>query len=70
MYDHLKLVHLPQDRYDWIHLKLQDFKSVSNYNSELFRIDSKLLLCREKITGMDMLEKTFSTFRISNMLLQ
>ena len=30
-YDHLKLVVLPQARYDWIHLRLQDFKSISEY---------------------------------------
>ena len=45
MYDHLKLVHLSQALNDRMHLRLQDFKSVSDYNSELFRISSKLLLC-------------------------
>ena len=30
-FDHLKLVVLPQARYDWIHLRLQDFKSISEY---------------------------------------
>ncbi|XP_070017174.1 uncharacterized protein [Nicotiana sylvestris] len=28
-YDNLKLVTLPQARYDWAHLRLQDFKFVS-----------------------------------------
>ncbi|PIM99504.1 hypothetical protein CDL12_28003 [Handroanthus impetiginosus] len=28
-YDHLKLVVLPKARYDWLHLRLQDFKSIS-----------------------------------------
>ena len=37
-YDHLKLVVLPQARYDWIHLRLQDFKSISEYNSSMFKI--------------------------------
>ena len=32
-YDHLKLVHLPEARYDWIHLRLQ-FKIIQN----LFKI--------------------------------
>ena len=61
---------LPKARYDWMHLRLQDFKSVSDYNSALFKICSKLLLCGEKVTDEDMLEKTFSTFHVSNMLLQ
>ncbi|XP_015054946.1 uncharacterized protein LOC107001393 [Solanum pennellii] len=69
-YDHLKLVVLPQARYDWIHLRLQDFKSISEYNSSMFKIISQLKLCEENITDHDMLEKMFSTFPASSMLLQ
>nr|XP_027071426.1 uncharacterized protein LOC113696224 [Coffea arabica] len=69
-YDHLKLVVLPKVRYDWLHLRLQDFKSVNEYNSAMFRITSQLSLCGEKVTDENMLEKTFSTFHVSNMLLQ
>ena len=69
-FDHQKQVILPKARYDWMHLRLQDFKSVSEYNSAMFSITSKLTLCGEKITDEDMLEKTFSTFHASNMLLQ
>lgn len=69
-YDHQKQVLLPKARYEWIHLRLQDFKSVSEYNSAMFRITSELKLCGEKITDEDMLEKTFSTFHASNLLLQ
>ena len=69
-YDHKKNAILHKARYDWMHLRLQDFKSVSDYNSALFKICSKLLLCEEKITDENMLEKIFSTFHVSNMLLQ
>ncbi|XP_070010622.1 uncharacterized protein [Nicotiana sylvestris] len=48
-YDNLKLVTLPQARYDWAHLRLQDFKSVSEYNSAMFRITSKLKLYGDNI---------------------
>ena len=51
-----------------MHLRLQDFKSVSEYNSAIFRISSQLQLCGEKITDEDMLEKTFSTFHASNIV--
>ncbi|CAM8982937.1 unnamed protein product [Rhodiola kirilowii] len=34
------------------------------------RITSQMKLCGEKITDKEMLEKTFSTFHASNMLLQ
>ncbi|KAJ9557422.1 hypothetical protein OSB04_012036 [Centaurea solstitialis] len=49
---------------------LRDFKFVSEYNSAMFRITFQLTLCDEKITDEEMLEKTFSTFHASNMLLQ
>ncbi|KAK9682723.1 hypothetical protein RND81_10G092000 [Saponaria officinalis] len=37
-YDHLKIVILPKVRFDWLHLRLQDFKSINDYNSAMFRI--------------------------------
>ena len=61
---------LPKAHYKWLHLRLQDYKSISEYNSAMFRITSLLLLCREKVTNKEMLEKIFSTFHASNMLLQ
>ncbi|XP_073120267.1 uncharacterized protein [Henckelia pumila] len=69
-YSHQKTVILPKARYDSMHLRLQYFKSVSEYNSTLFRISSQLKLCGEKITDDDFLEKTYSTFHVSNVLLQ
>ena len=61
---------LPQAQYDWQHLRLQDFKSVSEYNSALFDIVSRLELCGVKLEENELLEKTFSTFHVSNILLQ
>ncbi|XP_017228508.1 uncharacterized protein LOC108203826 [Daucus carota subsp. sativus] len=69
-YDHQKTVILPKARYDWLHLRLQDYKSVSGYSSAMFKITSQLKLCGENITDKDMLEKTYSTFHANNMLLQ
>ena len=51
-------------------LRLQDFKSASDYNFALFKICSKLLLYGEKITDEDMLEKAFFTFHALNMVPQ
>ena len=69
-YDHQNKVVLPRARYDWIHLRLQDFKSVSDYNLALFKISSQLKLCGEKVPDEDILEKTCTTFHAFNMLLQ
>ncbi|XP_023633355.1 uncharacterized protein LOC111828994 [Capsella rubella] len=56
--------------YDWRNLRIQDFKSVDEYNSDMFKIVSIFKLCGEEISEKDMLEKTFSTFHTSNVLLQ
>ena len=69
-YDHQKTVILHKARYDWMHLRLQDFKTIVEYNSALFKISPKLQLCGEKITESYMLEKTYSTLHASNVLLQ
>ena len=61
---------LPKTRYDWMHLRLQDFKMVIEYNSALFKIISQLKLYGEKVTKEDMLEKMFITFHTLNVLLQ
>lgn len=70
MYDHQRTVILPKVHYEWIHLRLQDFKIISEYNSVMFKITSQLKLCGEKTTDNDMLEKIFSTFHASNILPQ
>ncbi|XP_056853915.1 uncharacterized protein LOC130503258 [Raphanus sativus] len=69
-YDHQKTVILPEAIYEWTHLRIQDFKSVNEYNSALFRIVSKMRLCGEKINDKQLLEKTYQTMSTSNLLLQ
>ncbi|KAL5796609.1 hypothetical protein ACOSQ2_001429 [Xanthoceras sorbifolium] len=69
-YNHQSAITLPNARYEWQHLRFQDYKSVSQYNSAMFRITTKLKLCGEDISDKDMLEKTFTTFHASNILLQ
>ncbi|XP_017640438.1 uncharacterized protein LOC108481880 [Gossypium arboreum] len=62
--------HLHEARYEWLNLRLQDFKSVNDYNSAMFRITSQLNLSGEKITDAEMLEKIYSTFHANNVVLQ
>ncbi|XP_050160447.1 uncharacterized protein LOC126633997 [Malus sylvestris] len=69
-YNHQKTMILPRALYEWIHLRIQDFKSVAEYNSAMFKISSQMKLCGETITEEDMLEKTFTTFHASNLPLQ
>ena len=67
-YDQQKLMVLPKAQYDWIHLRFQDFKSVSDYNSAMFKIVSQLKLCGEEISEEAMIEKTLSTFYATHLL--
>ncbi|XP_050113829.1 uncharacterized protein LOC126592116 [Malus sylvestris] len=60
------MVILPRARYEWTHLRIQDFKSVAEYNSVLFKITSQMKLYGDTITEENLLEKTFSTFHASN----
>ncbi|XP_068309614.1 uncharacterized protein [Pyrus communis] len=69
-YNHQTTVILLRARYEWTHLRIQDFKSMAEYNSALFRIISQMKLCGDIITEEHMLEKTISTFHASNVLLQ
>ena len=69
-FDNQPDVALPNARYQWQHLRFQDFKLVSEYNSVLFKITTQLKLCSQDVTKNDMLEKTFTTFHASNMILQ
>src|SRR6266487_1520268 len=39
-FDHQKTIFLPKARYEWLHLRLKDFKSVTAYNSAVLRITS------------------------------
>ncbi|XP_040372895.1 uncharacterized protein LOC121052268 [Rosa chinensis] len=67
---HQKTAVLPMARYEWTHLRLQDYSFVIDYNSAMFRITSQMNLYGETVTQALMLEKTFSTFHASNMVLQ
>lgn len=61
-FDHLKTVILPSARFDWQNLRLQDFKTVSEYNGELFKISNQLAACGHPITEEDKLEKNIYYF--------
>ncbi|KAM3380101.1 hypothetical protein P3S68_005674 [Capsicum galapagoense] len=69
-FDHLKMVILPKARYELIHLRFQNYKSVHEYNPAMFRISSQLKLCGETVNDKDMMEKTLFIFHASNVLLQ
>ncbi|KAK4737756.1 hypothetical protein R3W88_001453 [Solanum pinnatisectum] len=68
-YDYLKATVLSRARYEWMDLRFQDYKTVIEYNSVVFRITSQLKLCGQTIKDEDMLENTLTTLHASNMIL-
>ncbi|XP_068320093.1 uncharacterized protein [Pyrus communis] len=52
-YNHQKTVILPRARYEWTHLRIQNFKLVAVYNSAMFRISSQMKFCGATITEED-----------------
>ncbi|XP_022567254.1 uncharacterized protein LOC106399040 [Brassica napus] len=69
-YDHQKTVLLPKAKHEWKNLRFMDYKSMDEYNSVLFKIVSMMRLCGEEVTEKELLDKTFSTFHLTNVLLQ
>ena len=69
-FNHQRTIYLPEARHDWSNIRFQDFKSVNEYNSEVCRIRSLLKFCGEELMETDLLEKTFSTFPASCLVLQ
>ncbi|XP_070004993.1 uncharacterized protein [Nicotiana sylvestris] len=70
LYDHLKATVLPRAHREWMHLRLQDYKIISEYNFVVYRTIFKLKLCGEPMNDKDILENILFTFHASNMVLQ
>ena len=41
-YEQEKMIILPKDRYNWMHLRLQYYETMSEYNLAMFQISSQL----------------------------
>ncbi|XP_068304304.1 uncharacterized protein [Pyrus communis] len=55
---------------DWQHLRFQEFKFVNEYNSKVCRIQSLFKFCKDGLTDANLLEKTYSTFHVTNIVMQ
>ena len=69
-FGHQKKVLLHSLMDQWNKLRFQDYKSVVAYNSVMHQIIAQLEFCGIVITEEQKLEKTFSTFHASQVLLQ
>ena len=69
-YEQQKTLILPAANYEWTQLRLQDFKTVSDYNHAVHRICSKLQFCEKEPSDADKIEKALSTMLPSERILQ
>jgi hypothetical protein len=69
-FGHQKKVLLPSLMDQWNKLRFQDYKTVVAYNSAMHQIIAQLEFCGKTITEKEKLEKTFSTFHASQVILQ
>ena len=60
-YEQYKAIILPEATHEWNHLRLQDFKSVDEFNHVVHKICSKLRFCEKEPTEAEKIEKTLST---------
>jgi hypothetical protein len=69
-YEQQKVVILPEAKHDWIHLCLQDYKSIRNYNNVVHKICAKLRFCEKESSDEDKIEKTLTTMLPSDRVLK
>jgi hypothetical protein len=69
-YEQQKELIWPEANHERNHLRLQDFKSVADYNHAIHRICSKLKFYEKEPTDTDKIEKTLSTMLLSDRVLQ
>ncbi|XP_024006458.1 uncharacterized protein LOC112082971 [Eutrema salsugineum] len=69
-FDHQKYVILSKAKHEWLNLRFQDYKSVGEYNSAMFRNTSRMVLCGQEVSDFNMIEKTLQTFHSGNIILQ
>jgi hypothetical protein len=60
-YEQHKSIVLPEVMHEWNNLRLQDFKTVDEFNHVVHKICSKLRFCEREHTEADKIEKTLST---------
>jgi len=68
-YKQHKAVVLPEASHEWNYLRLQDFKTVDEYNHAIHRVSQKLRFCGKEPTELEKIEKTLSTMLPSERIL-
>jgi len=68
-YEQQKAIVLPEALHEWNHLRLQDFKTVGEYNHAIHKLCAKLKFCEKEPSDADKIEKTLSTMMPADRIL-
>jgi hypothetical protein len=69
-YEQQTTVILSKANLDWTHLRLQDYKSIEDYNHAIHKICARLRFCEKEPSEVDKIEQTFQTMLPSDRILQ
>ena len=69
-YEQQKAVILPEATHEWTQLRIQDFKSIGEFNHAVHKICSKLKFCDKEPSEAEKIEKTLSTMLPADRILQ
>jgi hypothetical protein len=69
-YEQQNVVILPEVNHDWIHLRLQDYKFIGDYNHVVHKIYAKLRFCEKESSDEDKIEKTLTIMLSSDRVLK
>ncbi|KAJ1262453.1 hypothetical protein BS78_09G108800 [Paspalum vaginatum] len=61
---------LPEANYEWAQLRLQDFKTIGDYNHIVHMISTKLQFCDKALSDANKTEKTLSIMLSAERILQ
>jgi hypothetical protein len=61
---------LPETNTDWVHLRLQDYKSIRDYNRVVHKICAKLRFYEKEPSDEEKIEKTLTTMLPSDRVLK
>jgi hypothetical protein len=69
-YEQQKTILLPEANHECSQIRLQDFKSIEDYNHVIHKVCTKLQFCEKEPSEEDKIEKTLQTILHSDRVLQ
>jgi hypothetical protein len=69
-YEQQKKILLPEANHEWTQIRLQDFKSIEDYNHAIHKVCTKLRFYEKEPLEEDKIEKTLETMLPSDRVLQ